>query len=144
MDLKTFQALWSLEEISTSELPKFATELLAQNYDSESLCVLAGLDGSDWESVNFYFKKMLREMDIIPLKKREAGIILAKNIAKKIVSAEVDPEKGAREIWRISRASDSPKELDGFIVDVTDYEEHFPRNPEFLESITERARKLLG
>lgn len=144
MNIQLFQALWSLNKLKENELPSFAAELLNAGLDSVSLRVLAGLEkNADTDEILRYFQSTVNELGLTKISPREASFILAKHIAEKIISGTIDPYTGAREIWsEVCTGNDYPKELNAFIVDASDYEEHHPKDPKILVNIVENAKRL--
>lgn len=145
MDLQNFQARWTLDKLRHAELSKVASDMLVDGLDSESLRILAGLSSaSDPEEIFKYFELSMKELKLQKLSKGEASLVLAKDIAKKIVSREIDPYRGARQIWaEACVVDDYPKELNVFIVDASDYEERYPKDPKILDSIVANAKRLI-
>jgi len=93
-------AEFSAGRFNYHKLPALGTEALLDNYDSESLRILAGLDEKTAEDeVMFYFKRSLRELGILLPEVKEAIYILSKEVACKIISGELEEYDGGRLIW---------------------------------------------
>lgn len=144
MNLQIFHALYSLDKLEPYKVADYAAGLLTQGLDSKSLRVLAGFNSeSDREEIKNYLEKTFQELKLSKLSRKEATMVLAKEFARQIVNGEIEPYEGARKIWgELCIGTDYPKELNTFIVDAADYEETYPKDPKFLESIVDNAKKL--
>ena len=75
-----------LENISTKDLPKIGVIALIENYESESICILAGMNENDNSfEINQYFENSINELKIKLPTKIEAAKILTKYYLKQIV-----------------------------------------------------------
>src|SRR5262245_50935256 len=86
----------------SSRLPRRAEEWLLEGYDSPSLRMLAGLTEKDIDQAVPLFKKAVMELGW-PLPDRlEAVKSLSRQVARQILSGEVQPYEGSKRIWELT------------------------------------------
>ena len=125
-------------------MPPEATRALVGGVDSPSIRRLAGMDGADSEDVRVMFRAALRELAVELPSKREAALLLATEVARRITQRTVSPYEGAKEIWRIARTSDEDlTELDTFVYAASEWEERPKARKRFEGGIVAAARDLL-
>lgn len=101
MDLEIAAAYWSLGMLTSNKLPEIATAALLEGLDSPSLRILAGEYDPIMAEVGPLFERALRELGVLVPEPFEAGMRVAGYIGQRIISGEVSPYEGAREIWRM-------------------------------------------
>jgi hypothetical protein len=94
-------AKYLIGDFPTERFPDLASEALEDGIDTPTIIEIAGLKQPSYFDIQEFIPKLLDELGIPPLTKHEAGLFLAKNIAGKIVSGELDPEKGAKELEQL-------------------------------------------
>lgn len=94
-----------------SDYVEWAISMLEQDFDSPSLRILAGLDGSSLFEADDYFRRVLRELHI-PQPDFEASLrAYACDLATRIVAGTLDAENGVRLLYRICLAADYAKDF---------------------------------
>ena len=127
-------ALWTLERLSSEDLPSVAWDALEIGFDGPALRRVAALDKPSSFEVGELFRKALSEMGKSALSKPEAAMLLAKEIAQQVISGNKKPLEGASEIWRLACQSDFPEQITIFgALDVDCY----------IPTIREECLKLL-
>lgn len=145
MNIKVAQAYYYLDKISEENILSCARNEFKNWNKSPSLFLLVGMPKSGIKAAKETFGKALKELGVKKIKtKKEAALIIAKDISKKILSGDVDPYTGARKIWiEAWVTAEHPKELNGFVNDATDYEEKYPPDASILGSIKKEAKALI-
>ena len=94
-------ALYVLEGQPTPILPDIAMQGLEDDYDSESLILIAGCPSNENPFViDVHFKSLLKELGLHLAEKSQAALFLIKSIRKKIVDNEIDPYEGCDLIFK--------------------------------------------
>jgi hypothetical protein len=133
-----------LDFVGADAMPPAATRALLEGIDSPSVRQLAGMDGADSADVRATFRSALRELAIEFSSRREAAILLATEVARRITQGTVSPYEGATEIWGIVRSSREPlPELDTFVYGASEWEERPKSRNRFAAGIVAAARDLV-
>jgi len=134
-------------DITPQSLIDWAIGQLQEGKDSASLNELAWLYGPGRHEARELFLKAIEELsyNIPPYPERQ--VLLAKEIAKKIISGEKDINQGCGEIADISRELDSPDSLSVF--ELLAHEQHDHENigitaENIKPSIIDSARGFLA
>lgn len=148
MDLRTIQARWKLERLTTDQLPELATRLLAEGVESPGLIELAGLVRPTYWEAAPVLTRVFEEGVLPPIDRPTALWRLAYGTAREIVDGEIVPREGAATLWDIANELDLPEALRYFVYLAADYGEG-PLPPEeeakwFDAKIVETARELLA
>jgi hypothetical protein len=110
-DIERLRALWTLGKLSAKDLPPFAWQALELGYDGPALRRLAAFESPTFFEIGDLFEKVNREMGRHPMAKRDAAILLAKEIAGKVLSREKERLTGAYEIFLLGYDSGMPDEI---------------------------------
>jgi hypothetical protein len=148
-DIELLEARWRLNWLKTEEMEELATDWLVQGCDSSAvLDIAAGRVEKIW--IPGVFGDALKDLLSRELiSDRRAGWLVARDIATRILSGEVDPERGAKDIASISnRMNDGyschPGWLLGFYNLVDDWETcYWGRPAEYRIRILKQAQELL-
>ncbi len=126
-------------------LPRHATDLLVQGYDSPSLRQLAGMGGEEADRITEVFQDVLRELGLHRPNAREAAMRLSVEVARAIASGSITPDRGAREIWSIVRSvpKEQLPELDTFVYGASEWDERPEARDAFAKGIISAAHDLL-
>jgi hypothetical protein len=125
-------------------MPAEATQALLEGIDSPAVRRLAGMDGADGDDVRAAFRSALRELAIEIPSRREAAILLATEVARRITQGTVSPHEGAREIWGVVRSSrEHLPELDTFVYGASEWEERPKDQNNFAAGIVAAAHDLV-
>lgn len=143
MDIGLVEAMWRLGRFPPEGLPEVAAAALEAGHDGPSLRALAELREPTRLAVGSLFEGAIREMGREPMGNDEAGIIVARDLARRILSGDLGPREGAerivRDVWDRCR-------LERLAVFLRLAEEH-DRRPEHREVVEEgiarEARRLL-
>jgi len=89
-------------DFDSKKLVDWAVDLLQNNYDTESLCILAGLDHESTEVREKYFQESLKELKI-EINKTDSELIdeYIIHIAKEVINDRIDPVKAVSIIYNI-------------------------------------------
>src|SRR5438552_10283990 len=142
-------ARWVLGLLSGKELPWVACAALEAGLDSPALRRLAGELRPTMGEAEPLFEKALGELHIDVPTKSEAGLIVAKAYAVRIVEGSVSPYEGARRIWDDvhDQVEELKPQLDPFVYWASEYWEaaYTPaRRAECEHAIRTAARDLVG
>jgi hypothetical protein len=105
------QALWTLGRLSSQELPSVGWEALELGFDGPALRRLSALDRPSNFEVRDLFHQALVEMGKPAMSKKEAAVLLSKEIAGQILSDRKAPLEGAYEIYVLALHSDFPQQI---------------------------------
>lgn len=145
MDIESAEAHWWFGKTPSSELPRVASDLLESGYDTESLRQVAGLDAGSQTDIDTLFERALKELGRIKLAREEAGLKLAKEVCREIVSGSLSPYQGARkiwwEIWENERGLDR---LRVFVGLASEYEDDHKHREDYANAILREAQSLLS
>jgi hypothetical protein len=90
---------------------KWAISMLERDFDSPSLRILSGLDGSSLFEADDYFRRVLRELQISEPDFETSIRAFACELATRLIVGTLDPENGVRELYRLCVAADYAKEF---------------------------------
>jgi hypothetical protein len=89
-----------ITEESSKGLPKIAIQGIEENYESESLILIAGLSVKESQLYgDDYLKKMLDELNVDLTTKNKAALFLVKSVSKKILESQIDVYLGCDYIF---------------------------------------------
>ncbi|MDP9485201.1 MAG: hypothetical protein M3Q49_05300 [Actinomycetota bacterium] len=143
MDLGEVEVSHYLGALDPEEMPGIALQALAAGYDGPALLAIARLDNPTTRDLGDPFDRALGEMERSPLPKEEAGLRVARNIARKIASVEMHFYKGAYPIWtKVWDERGRPDNLTAFVGLASLYEADPDRRPFHLAKIVARAQEL--
>jgi hypothetical protein len=143
MNWKEITAKYVLGLLSSDDLAAIGMEAIVVGYDSPSLRQLAGRSG-DSEETDKLFLRTMRELNVkIPLMS-EAGIQVARHIARDILAKKIQPYEGAKQIWDIvyTRLPEL-KELRPFVGLASEYEDDVQHREAYSLDIISECEKLL-
>lgn len=108
-------AKYLIGDLPIEQLPNLASDAIENGIDASTVIEIAGIKNPNYFVIQELMPKFLGELGLPPLSKEEAGLYLAKADARKIVSGEMDPEAGAKELERLwFKLECFPKELQNF------------------------------
>ena len=143
LDLEEMEAKHLFGDLDPEEMPGIALRALEAGYDGTALLELARLSNPTIQNAEQPFDRALREMGRSPLHEAEAGLRVARSIARKIVSSEMHPYEGASLIWtKVWNRCGRPDELTPFVGLASLYQADPERRPLHLEEIVARAKEL--
>ncbi len=140
--LLILQARWQLGFIQPHQVPAFAMQLLEQGEDDIAIAELATLDEPTYWYVKPLIAQALRTAKLPPLTNEQAMWVLVKDAAHRIVSGEVPPFEGAREIADVCVELRYPDALLGIYNLWDEYKQG--EHDQFDEEIREEAATLLA
>lgn len=144
MNLHLLAAKHRLGMLPTNELPQIGIAALEAGFDTPSLCQLAGQDSSDSEETRRLFVKSLSELGIELPSESEAGMSVSKDIAEDVLSGELGPYEGAKQIWaKVYIHNPSLKALTVFVGLASEYEDHPEDGDAYLAEIEKECRLLV-
>jgi hypothetical protein len=127
-------------------LPTIATDALVDGCDSPSLRMLAGVADAQSDEARSLFATALAELELPFPTARDAVMILATDIATKVLDGTTAPFLGAQQVWELSLRA--PREhlpqLDTFVYAASEWEDRPEDRNIFAEGIVAAARDLLG
>lgn len=116
LSLSDALAFYVLNDLPSEVLPELAVKYLENDYDSESLRVLAGVENPEMSEVSGLLDSSLEEIGETKPDVNEAAFMVTKYFARKIIDKSISPYDGAKEIWqRVYDHLDEPAALDNFI-----------------------------
>ena len=149
------RARFALGTLMSADLPVLATTLLAGGVDSPSLRTLAGVTRPTMSECAPLFERVMQESGLPPLEKQQAVRVLVRHYAEAIVSGEIEPYQGAREIWELSDRYEPFQEVSIFVglaSEIDDYRQMALSKPDpyagyvdtGLKDIRDAAREYLA
>lgn len=105
----------ALGPLSTNDYVDWAGEMLAQDYDTYSLCILAGLDrfASAFEAED-YFLRSIKELNLNVPDCANAIRAYACDIARQIINGQLTGQQGVRTLYKICVATEYEREFMGW------------------------------
>ena len=100
--------------IDEKELSDWAVELVENNFESESLILLAGMAPSEYAEASGLLKKVLSELGFAWPSDEVLSLAYAKIIAQQILDGKIQPNIGCAKIGEINHHLDWPEELSDF------------------------------
>jgi hypothetical protein len=94
-----------------SEYVDWAISMLEQDFDSRSLRILAGLDGTSLFEADDYFRRVLRELQIPELDFDSSVRAYACELCERVLAGELDARSGVRELYKLCLAADYAKDF---------------------------------
>ena len=144
MKIELAQALRQIGKLAAETLPDVAIQALGRGFDGPALRELAGLQRPTEQDIGNLFERALKEVGCLPISKREAGLIVANDIAQDIINGNIEPYEGARRIWwDIWDQNRELDELKVFVGLASGYEEEPSHRQEYIVDIIKEARKLI-
>jgi hypothetical protein len=138
-------ARWEFGNLLTEDIPKLAQDALEHGYDGENIRKVAGLIAPTYFDLQPLKNGFLAELGIKQqVSKRDAGLLLARIVARQIAEGNVAPYEGASFIWREIANElwdpERPQELLPFIGEASEYEDcqFYATNPEEIRRKIER------
>src|SRR5262245_39551219 len=125
MDLDLTEARFVLGLITSDQLPRIATGLLASGTKSKSLVQLQSLSGDELPDALGLFQDALSELGRGRMSKEAALRQFTKDISTQIVKREIAPYDGAKLIWKTYRSlpTSDTHEFDPFIYAASEWED---------------------
>jgi hypothetical protein len=122
-----------------------AADALQEGIDSPSVRQLAGMRPIENDKVRGVFDTALRELDIKRPSRREAAILVATDVASRIIESTVSPYDGAKEVWNIVRRFplEHLPELDTFVYGASEWDERPQDQKAFADGIVAAAHDLV-
>jgi|GEM_PF-2135247 len=148
MNVGLLYARWVLGLLATEMVPDIATDALAQGRDGEALRRLAGMERPTRADIGGLFERALEEMgyQVESLGEEAAARAVVRDIARGIVSGEMDAAEGAEALWAMWEPCGEPLELGVFGCLSDDYEDcqGIPEQAqEIRQTIIAEAKELL-
>ena len=122
MTLDVAQALFSVGQLPGEELPSLAVNLLQEGVDTPTLRELAGLNAPTLKDAGPLFERLLSELDRQPMTQDDAALIVAKDLATRVLNGTLSPEQAARRGSLLSMSFDYHPLLTPFLADDDDYD----------------------
>ena len=143
MQLDEAIAKFVLGLLSAENLPAIGIQALEAGYDSPSLRQLAGVERCDADVVRNLFAKALQEIGLVVPTPSEAGLSVAKAIAKEVLAGRAAPYEGAKQIWaEVYVRFPQLSQLRPFVGLASEYEDDDIHRDEYIRDIMEECRRL--
>lgn len=144
MNTDTLLAKYVLGLLPVEALPGMALDAIQAGYDSPSLRQLAGANEHDTEEAHRLFGKAIQELGLPIPQAPEAGLTLARDIARLVVSGAIAPYEGAKRIWnQIYTRLSELKQLKPFVGLASEYEDDLDHRDDYSRQIIEEAKSLI-
>jgi hypothetical protein len=144
MNTDTLLAKHVLGLLPVEALPGMALDAIQAGYDSPSLRQLAGASEHDTEEAHRLFGKAIQELGLPIPQAPEAGLTLARDIAREVVSGAIAPYEGAKRIWnQIYTRLPELKQLKPFVGLASEYEDDLDHRDDYSRRIIEKAQSLI-
>lgn len=145
MNIDTILAKHVLDLLHVEELPGFALDAIQAGYDSPSLRQLAGTSEHDTEEAHKLFAKALSELGLPAPPAPKAGLTLARDIAKEVLSGAIPPYEGAKRIWdHVYTRLPELKQLRPFVGLASEYEDDAEHRDDYSRQIIEKCKSLIA
>ena len=132
--------------VGPEAMPPEATNELLEGLDSPSIRRLAGLSRAETDEARGVFQAALLELDIECPSPREAAILVATEVARRITDGTVSPYDGAKQIWNLVRLVplEPFPEFDTFVYGASEWEERPEDHEIFAAGIVAAAHHLVS
>ena len=104
-----------LGHLSSREVPSLATAALEAGVDTPELRILAGQTDEPWSQIETRFHAVLNELGIPEMTRNEAGLVLARDFARRIVAGDIPVGSGGEAIAQLCSELNFPPELVPFV-----------------------------
>jgi hypothetical protein len=142
MDLDLAQARWVLGVVPFDQLPELAAQAMVQGFDGPGILDLASYDEPTLHLIKpEIVEQAFREMGRAPLTRSQAALRLAREIALRILRGQVSVEKGAADVFDLTRRcgfEEAPRELTDFESWAARYDDA-AASPVYAQAIVEWA-----
>ena len=143
LNLGDAEASFYLGDLDPEEMPGIALRAPEAGYDGPALLKLARMGSATMQNAGDLFGFALGEVGRAPLPEDEAGLRMARNVARKTISGEMHPYEGACLLWvKVWNKCGRPDELTPFVGLASPCEADPERRPFHLGEIVERAKEL--
>lgn len=138
-------ASWQLVvgDLRTEDLPALAVDALERGVDTPTLGELAAQHASDVRVSRELFMHVIEELGLDLPDPDQARWSLVRETARGIVDAEVEPEVGARRIWRWALGVEDSGDLRIFVGLASEMEDHPDEHARLGQQVVEEAAELL-
>ncbi|MCG6187666.1 hypothetical protein [Maribellus maritimus] len=93
----------------------WAVDMIQNGYDTENILILAGLDNSDTEEREKYFRESLDDLKIdYPDNEKELRSFYSNSLANKVVTGKISPQIGLRKMTELVYANNYSGEFLAF------------------------------
>jgi hypothetical protein len=145
MNIDTILARHVLGLLSVDELPGIALDAIQAGYDSPSLRQLAGTSEHESEEAHRLFTRTIRELELPVPPAPQAGLMLARDTAREVLSGAITPYEGAKLIWdKVYTRLPELKQLTPFVGLASEYEDDPDHRDEYSRRIIEKCESLVG
>jgi len=143
--LRLLAAKAELDYVGPEALVSGAADALGEGVDSPSIRQLAGMDSGEGDDVRAVFDTALHELSIEKPSPREATMLIAAEVARRIEAGGVSPYEGAKEIWHLAVGlhPEHFPELDPFVYAASEWEERPREHRLFAAGILAAAHDLV-
>lgn len=145
-EIELVWARWVSNLMPPENVPDFAVQALQDGYDGAYLRKLAGLENPTRADIGNELELAFCEMGYQAkgMSELQAGLIVVRHMAQKIVEGRVPVKSGASLISSMASTLGYPSELLGMVILVDEYLDD-PEHPELYESgLIDEATQLLG
>ena len=145
MNIDTILARHVLGLLPVDELPGMALDAMQAGYDSPGLRQLAGISKHEGDEAHRLFAKTIRELGLPVPTAPEAGLTLARNTAREVLSGAITPYEGAKRIWdQVYTRLPELKQLRPFVGFASEYEDDIEHRDDYSRRIVEKCESLIG
>ncbi len=144
MDIEVSQALYTFKRLPGEQLPEIATDLLAQGVDSAAIRELAGLYEPTLRDAASLFERVLADLGRPPLTTEQAAEIVARDLARRIVTGELQPRDAAGRGSSLCPDAGYPEVLTRFLALADDYECYPEQSASIDADVVSYAKQLLA
>ncbi len=144
MDLGGAAARLAMGKLTSDQALGVASAALEAGLFSNSLGLLA-FEEPVWSEVGPLFERALSELGISIPSRGEASLILAREHARRILTGELWPYEGARQIWSyVANEPGADPSLRDFVGLASEWEDVPNHRPQYERQIMEAARQLVA
>jgi hypothetical protein len=147
MKPEEYAALFKLEMLNVKDFISISLELIEVGLYSDALLELAWEDCPRFDDAAPIFEKGLKDIGLLQISKERSLVLLGNIYCKQILSGEITPYEGSRNIWNeICSQKEAPSYFFEF-VSLSDALQNFcePKEAEILKKcIIDEAKKVVA
>jgi len=142
MTIELAEALYTIGGLPGEQLPSIAMELLESGNDTPAIRMLAGIDRPTLRDAGEIFESVLLELGRKKLSKNEAAWVLARDLARRVISEKIEPREACNLGAPLTPMSDYHSALMPFYLGDDEYDLSFQQKEEIDRYIVKHCHEI--
>jgi hypothetical protein len=144
VEIEVAQALYTLRRLPGEELSRVGVDLLQSGVDTQAVRELAGAQSNTLRDSGELFERVLLELRRPNMSARDAALVIARDLAKKVVAGAMLPRDAAERGSSLCPDAQYDELLTPFLAYADDYECYPGSHARIDAEVIEHSRKLLA